>query len=71
MLGYRSLGNRQKFNHIAGDTAGMRDQEFHDLKADGIAQCFEHLDQPFLLSAGNVQRAAGGWDGEGFMDKIH
>jgi hypothetical protein len=52
------LGLGEDIHDITGDTAVVRDQEFHDLKAGGISQSIEHSHEPGLLRAGNVQCAA-------------
>ena len=63
MLGCRRLRNWQIIHDITRDAPGVSHQELHDFKPDWIPQGLEHCDQSFLVSAGDIQCAAGFWDG--------
>ena len=59
MLGYGGLGDGQIGHDVPGDAAWVGHQKFHNLKADGITQSFEHTYQFILLGSGNIKGTTG------------
>jgi hypothetical protein len=54
VLGHCGLGNGQVIDYIAGYAAGMGNQEFHDLKSNGIANRLKHGNEAILVGAGDI-----------------
>jgi hypothetical protein len=71
VLGNGGLGDGQELDDVASNVTRMGHQKFHDLKAMGVPQSFEHGHQSLLLRTRDVQRAAGNRDSGRFLGWRH